>query len=165
MKHTHFHNLKNQSWDCPFSLQAGDGKKVSRAESWRYEASIYVSPGRQKPAGTNRETCVLRKAYHHGILPSLLGREGSDSPGLQSRSDFACSFPETANSLPLYSSMFSAMAWFSISEPLHLSLLQLVCWYKGHKKRKTFLIVFKWERVGTGGEGEISFLRYWLFFC
>jgi len=32
-------------------LQAAEGKKVSRAESWRYEASIYVSPGRQKPSG------------------------------------------------------------------------------------------------------------------
>ncbi len=33
------------------ALQAAEGKKVSRAESWRYEASIYVSPGRQKPSG------------------------------------------------------------------------------------------------------------------
>ncbi len=33
------------------ALQAAEGKKVSRAESWRYEASIYVSPGRQKSSG------------------------------------------------------------------------------------------------------------------
>jgi len=31
-------------------IRKEDMKKVSRAESWRYESSLYVNPGRQKPA-------------------------------------------------------------------------------------------------------------------
>jgi hypothetical protein len=40
-----------ENYNFVHELQAAEGKKVSRAESWRYEASIYVSPGRQKPSG------------------------------------------------------------------------------------------------------------------
>jgi len=74
----------------------------------------------------NKATLAIRATYWHGILPSLLGQDGSYSPWWLSLAALAWACLEQLIRTCRPSHVFH-LTWISIYGPVQLSILKLVC--------------------------------------
>jgi len=86
------------------SKDNGDAKKVSRAQSWRYEASLYVNPPSQRPH--QQPVLVHPPPFPDFILPSTSSRNESpdsvtSSPMLRTKNNYMAEVDLVRTSLPV----------------------------------------------------------------
>jgi len=91
-------------WTWMNSKDNGDNKKVSRAQSWRYEASLYVNPPPQRQQ--QQPVLVPPPPFPDFILPSTSSRRetldsATSSPVMRAKNNYMAEVDLVRTSLPV----------------------------------------------------------------